>query len=108
PVLGLDSTAARRLAMQRAYEVLGTSDPKLLVASYFAGPGGNLETLAGLDIDGVHLDLVRAPETLDRLADKLPQDWLVSLGVIDGRNVWRADLDQRLKMLEQAQQVLGS
>ena len=50
------------------------------------------ERLAGLPIDGVHLDLVRAPEQLDAWLAAWPRDRVLSLGVVDGRNIWRTDL----------------
>jgi 5-methyltetrahydropteroyltriglutamate--homocysteine methyltransferase len=58
-------------------------------------------------VAAIHLDLVRAPEQLDRALDLTPQGTLLSLGVIDGRNVWRADLDQALNLLDRAAAKLG-
>ena len=55
----------------------------------------------------VHLDLVRAPEQLDRALDLTPQGMTLSLGVVDGRNVWRTDLERALGLLETAAAQLG-
>ncbi len=55
-------------------------------------------------MDGLHIDLVRAPEQLAAFAD---YDKVLSAGVIDGRNVWRANLNQVLDVLEPLKAKLG-
>ncbi len=72
---------------------------KIMLATYFGGLGANRDTALALPVAGLHLDLVRAPEQLDDLAG-LPKDRVLSLGVIDGRNIWRADLSRLLDRLE--------
>ncbi|ALH80974.1 5-methyltetrahydropteroyltriglutamate--homocysteine S-methyltransferase [Sphingopyxis macrogoltabida] len=102
PCLVLDLTDEQRTAFERAYARLATSGPKLMLTTYFGGLGDNLDLVAGLPVHGLHLDLVRAPGQLEPALQKLPPHVLLSLGVIDGRNVWRAnlpDLYWRLKDL---------
>ncbi|WP_033074691.1 5-methyltetrahydropteroyltriglutamate--homocysteine S-methyltransferase [Sphingopyxis sp. MWB1] len=92
PCLVLDLTSEQRNAFERAYARLATSGPKLMLTTYFGGLGDNLGLVAGLPVHGLHLDLVRAPEQLEPVLEKLRPHVLLSLGVIDGRNIWRANL----------------
>src|SRR5690606_26073205 len=75
---------------------------------YFAGLEDNLGLAAGLPVDGLHIDLVRAPEQFPAILDRLPAYKVLSLGVVNGRNVWRTDLEQALAVLREAHQRLGS
>ncbi len=93
PALVLDLSEAARAAYRAAYAELAKVDGiKLLLASYFGGLGDNLDTALALPVAGLHIDLVRAPEQLDAVLAGARADQLLSLGVIDGRNIWKADL----------------
>ncbi|ALK09881.1 5-methyltetrahydropteroyltriglutamate--homocysteine S-methyltransferase [Blastochloris viridis] len=102
PCLVLDLSDAERRALREAYGMIAYALPKLkiMLTSYFGGLGGNLETALALPVAGLHLDLVRAPEQLGDVLAKAPRGLVLSLGVIDGRNIWRADLDAILTRLE--------
>ncbi len=104
PILGLDLPQEWKNAFERAYHLLQHAPLKKLVATYFSGLEDNLGLAVGLPVDGLHVDLVRAPEQLPLLLDRLPSYKVLSLGVVNGRNVWRCDLDQALAQLQQAQQ----
>src|SRR5690606_20131602 len=67
--------------------------PKILLTTYFGALRDNTELAATLPVAGLHVDLVRAPEQLDAVLAALPEDKLLSVGVVDGRNIWRTDLD---------------
>jgi 5-methyltetrahydropteroyltriglutamate--homocysteine methyltransferase len=96
-VLDLDDDVHR--ALRRAYSTLAdAAGPKIMLATYFAGLGDNLATVFELPIAGLHLDLVRAPEQLT--VARAPVELTLSLGVVDGRNVRRADLGRILDTLE--------
>jgi len=106
--LDLDETA---VAMYReAYAELAAEAelPRFLLATYFGALGANLDLALALGTAGLHIDLVRAPEQLDAVLDKLPAETLLSLGLIDGRNVWRANLTRAVDQLEKAVQKLGT
>ena len=107
PILGLDLPQAWKAAFERAYNLLQREPCKKLIATYFAGLEDNLALAAGLPVDGLHVDLVRAPGQFPVVLDWLPAYKVLSLGVVDGRNVWRTDLDKALAVLEQAQARLG-
>ncbi|HEY3219155.1 MAG TPA: 5-methyltetrahydropteroyltriglutamate--homocysteine S-methyltransferase [Gemmatimonadales bacterium] len=109
PCLALDRNDAERDAYRRAYKFLASRAGKLqlLVATYFSGLRENLETALALPVQGLHVDLVRAPEQLDPLLAKWPKGRVLSAGVIDGRNVWRADLEKQSALLERAVATVG-
>src|SRR6185437_15261787 len=73
---------------------------KLLLATYFGALGDNLGTALKLPVAGLHLDLVRAPRQLDEVLAKARADLVLSLGIVDGRNIWRTDLEAALDRIE--------
>ncbi|MDD2868428.1 5-methyltetrahydropteroyltriglutamate--homocysteine S-methyltransferase [Neomegalonema sp.] len=106
PILATDLNEAQRAALTAAYARLSKAGPKILLASYFGGLGDALDLVFSLPAAGVHLDLVRAPEQLGPALEKAG-DKLLSLGLIDGRNVWRADLAAALQQAREAARKLG-
>lgn len=100
PCLVLDLDTVRRSALERTYARLSTKGPKILLATYFGALGDNLSLAGALPVHGLHVDLARAPDQLGPLLAAAREGLLLSLGVIDGRNVWRADLDSLLDRLE--------
>ncbi len=106
-VLDLDTRAndAYRYALERlsAYP----KRPRVLVATYFGELGGNLALAARSRCDALHVDLVRAPEQLDAVLASVTPGTLLSLGVVDGRNIWRTDLDAAHAMIQRAVAMLG-
>jgi 5-methyltetrahydropteroyltriglutamate--homocysteine methyltransferase len=100
PILGLDLPEAWRNAFERAYWQLARGAPKLLLATYFSPLSNNLRLACQLPVAGLHVDAVRAPQELTGVADWLPAHKVLSLGVVDGRNVWRTDLDAALAKLK--------
>ncbi|MBL7090649.1 5-methyltetrahydropteroyltriglutamate--homocysteine S-methyltransferase [Acidovorax sp.] len=99
PILGLDLPDAWRHAFEPSYWQLARSAPKLLLATYFSPLAENLRLACQLPVAGLHVDAVRAPEELVGVADWLPSHKVLSVGVVDGRNIWRTDLDAALAKL---------
>lgn len=93
PILSLDLPQDWKNAFERAYHSLQYSPLKKLIATYFGGLEDNLGLAVALPVAGLHVDLVRAPEQLPALLDRLPTYKVLSLGVVNGRNVWRCDLE---------------
>ncbi|GJQ52482.1 MAG: 5-methyltetrahydropteroyltriglutamate--homocysteine methyltransferase [Anaerolineaceae bacterium] len=109
PYLAMDLDESARTAYEEAYAYLGrVADIRLMIAAYFGGLEDNLALAAGLPVHGLHVDLVRAPQQLEKILQQLPTEKTLSLGVIDGRNVWRVDLDAALKTVQQAVGALGA
>ncbi|MBN9078454.1 MAG: 5-methyltetrahydropteroyltriglutamate--homocysteine S-methyltransferase [Rhizobiales bacterium 65-79] len=94
PALVLDLIPNEREAFGYAYAKLAAAAPGLniMLATYFGALGDNLDTALALPVAGLHVDLVRAPEQLEMVGRLAPKEMVLSLGLVDGRNVWRADL----------------
>ncbi len=107
PILVLDLPQDWKNAFERAYNLLQSEPLKKLVATYFGGLEDNLGVAANLPVDGLHIDLVRAPEQFPTILDRLPAYKILSLGVVNGRNVWRCDLHKALEVLRLAHERLG-
>ncbi|WP_210640552.1 5-methyltetrahydropteroyltriglutamate--homocysteine S-methyltransferase [Pseudomonas sp. Tri1] len=107
PILTLDLPLAWRSAFERAYHILQYSPLKKLVATYFSGLEDNLGLAVSLPVDGLHIDAVRAPEQLGQVLDRLPTYKILSVGLVNGRNVWRCELEQALAQLQPAQERFG-
>lgn len=110
PALCLDLTPQQRAAFGAVYEHLREAVPgiKLLLATYFGDLRDNLTTACQLPVDMIHFDAVRAPHELDQLLAALPPTMMLSLGVVDGRNVWRNDFEHSLRLLRKTVAVIGS
>ncbi|MEI2417523.1 5-methyltetrahydropteroyltriglutamate--homocysteine S-methyltransferase [Orrella sp. JC864] len=107
PILALDLPPQWRQAYGRVYAQLAGAPVKLLLATYFSGLQDNLSIAAALPVAGLHVDLVRAPGQLQAVVDALGPDKVLSAGVIDGRNIWRSDLDACVQALAPVRQRLG-
>ena len=94
PCLVLDIDTKSKAALSETYARIKRTLPslKVMLATYFGTLDGNLDTALSLPVAGLHVDLVRGAQQLDQLISKAPLGLVLSLGVIDGRNVWRADL----------------
>jgi len=90
------------------YTRLSKASPRILLATYFGPLHENLQTALNLPVAALHLDLVRAPEQLQQALTDIPSTLSLSLGLVDGRNIWRTDLDRALQYAERAVQALGS
>jgi 5-methyltetrahydropteroyltriglutamate--homocysteine methyltransferase len=101
PALCLDLEDEWLEAFSAVYDVLGASGVKVLLATYFDTAADHAARVATLPVHGVHIDLVRAPQQLDAWQKTLPADKVLSAGVIDGRNIWRADLGEIVGSLQQ-------
>lgn len=99
PIFALDLDDAWLKAFDRAYAWFRTSRPKLLLTTYFANVSRYQAFVGNLPVDGIHIDCVRAPEQLGPWVNAIPSHWVLSAGVIDGRNIWRNDLDKTLALL---------
>jgi 5-methyltetrahydropteroyltriglutamate--homocysteine methyltransferase len=108
PVLSLDLPGHWLNRYAVAYRTLARAGLPMLLATYFGSVAEHAPLLRALPIDGLHLDLVRSPEQLATFLADWPNDRVLSLGVIDGRNVWRADLSERLAQLRPAHAALGN
>ncbi|MDP9141596.1 MAG: 5-methyltetrahydropteroyltriglutamate--homocysteine S-methyltransferase [Pseudomonadota bacterium] len=108
PILALDLPEDWLIAYETVYRELAPGAPPILLTTYFGSVATHASWLKTLPIAGLHLDLVRAPEQLAAFLADWPEDKVLSLGVIDGRNLWRTDLSRVLATLHPVHAALGS
>lgn len=110
PFLVTDIDEKTKKAYTEAYDAIRKACPrlKLLIATYFEGLRENMPLAVQLPVDALHIDLVRAPSQLDDVLAQLPADKVLSLGVVDGRNIWKNNFDQSLEFINKAVPRLGT
>ncbi|PJJ67049.1 5-methyltetrahydropteroyltriglutamate--homocysteine S-methyltransferase [Chryseobacterium geocarposphaerae] len=110
PFLALDLTEKAKEVYQFVYAEIKKQFPKLtfIVATYFDGLKDNLSLATSLPVDVLHIDLVRCPEQLDEVLNNIPNTLSLSLGVVDGRNIWKNDFQHSLQFIKKAVQKIGS
>ena len=107
PILALDLPSAWQRAFESVYTRLQLRGLNKLLTVYFGPLRDNLQLACSLPVEGLHIDAVRGADEIGTVIDWLPDYRVLSLGVIDGRNVWRADLDTLLDRLEPLHERLG-
>ena len=111
PSLVLDLPPRVKKAFKPVYEKLtglGDKIPKLVLATYFGDIVHNIDVLPALsDVYGIHIDLVRNPEQLETVISALGSKQLLSVGVVDGRNIWKTNFRTAVEKAEKAVQALG-
>ena len=111
PFLALNLTDKERLAITYVYNEINKNFPslKVILTNYFDCFGENLETILALPVHTLHLDLVRCSSQLDDILEsgKLASNVNLSLGVVDGRNIWKNDFKKSLAQIEKAVNALG-
>ena len=111
PFLALNLTDKERLAITYVYNEINKNFPslKVILTNYFDCFGENLVTVLALPVDTLHLDLVRCSSQLDDILEsgKLTNTVNLSLGVVDGRNIWKNDFKKSLALIEKATNAIG-
>lgn len=93
PILALELDGEWQAAMTEAYQALSTAKVKILLTSYYGGIAHHQALVSALPVAGLHVDLVTAPDQLAVFAHALGRDQILSVGVVNGRNVWAAEAD---------------
>ncbi|WP_461210117.1 5-methyltetrahydropteroyltriglutamate--homocysteine S-methyltransferase [Desulfocurvus sp. DL9XJH121] len=109
PVLCADLGPEARTALRKSWALLhdAAGGAHLLLAAYFGPLGENLKLAQSLPCHGLHVDLCRGRGQLDEVLDTLPEGRCLSLGLVDGRNIWKNDLDRSLGALRRAMDRIG-
>ncbi len=106
PVLVLDLPDEWKKCFTTTYQKLQTENLNILLATYFGALEDNLELACALPVEALHIDVVRGAEQIDEVIEKLPDNKILSLGIIDGRNIWRTDLDRVSEILKKTKAAL--
>ncbi|WP_348813229.1 5-methyltetrahydropteroyltriglutamate--homocysteine S-methyltransferase [Flavobacterium maritimum] len=111
PFLALNLSTKERNAITYVYNEINKRFPniKIILANYFDCFGENLATVLALPVHTLHLDLVRCPSQLDDILEsgQLSESVYLSLGVVDGRNIWKNDFKNSLAIIKKATDALG-
>lgn len=109
PFLAMDLDAKTKQAYTFVYAEIKKTFPelKLLIATYFEGLKDNLSLATSLPVCALHIDLVRAPEQLDEVLSALPKQLSLSLGIVDGRNIWKNNFQLSLAYIQKAADKIG-
>jgi 5-methyltetrahydropteroyltriglutamate--homocysteine methyltransferase len=111
PFLALNLSTKERNAITYVYNEINKRFPniKIILANYFDCFGENLATVMALPVHTLHLDLVRCPSQLDDILEsgQLSESVHLSLGVVDGRNIWKNDFKNSLAIIKKATDALG-
>ena len=107
PIMVADLDQEVHAALKAAYAVLADVPVKIMLATYFGAIGDNLAALAELRVQGLHVDLVRAPGQLEDVCKVIAPGVLLSLGVVNGRNIWKTALTDAERLIEQAKALRG-
>lgn len=110
PFLALDLTEKAKETYHFVYTEIRKRFPKLkfIIATYFEGLKDNTSLAVSLPVNVLHIDLVRNPEQLVDILDVIPESLSLSLGVVDGRNIWKNDYEKSLSLIKKAVNQLGS
>ncbi|WP_351014618.1 5-methyltetrahydropteroyltriglutamate--homocysteine S-methyltransferase [Shewanella sp. AC91-MNA-CIBAN-0169] len=110
PVLAADLTDEWQQAISHSYQTLAQQKPaslKVLLASYYGSIAHHQALVSALPVEGLHLDVVTAPEQLDVFVNALGVQQVLSVGVVNGRNVWAADVDVIAQKVTELATTLG-
>ena len=107
PILVTELDDEWQQAFKTAYAALETRRIKVLLATYFGQLQGNLALASSLSVDGLHVDAINARDDVDALVRDLPAGRVLSVGAINGRNIWKTDLNATLDWLEPLAKQLG-
>lgn len=110
PILALDLDADWQAAFSSAYKELRAAVPKarLLLATYFGELRENAVLAAGLPVDALHVDLSRAGAEFDMILSLVPANLSLSVGLVDGRNIWKNDFEHSHAFIRKALATLGT
>jgi 5-methyltetrahydropteroyltriglutamate--homocysteine methyltransferase len=106
PILVTELSQNWQHALTTTYHSLRSTSLKLLLACYFGELQGNLRLACDLPVNGLHIDAINAKDEVSKVIDWLPVHKILSLGVIDGRNIWKTDLTNVLAWLTPIHQRL--
>lgn len=100
PILVTDLTPIWQKAFEQAYAELSKAPVKILLATYFGTLGANEALTLSLPVDGLHIDAVAGIAQLESVNSKWPKDRVLSVGIVNGRNIWRTDLRKAIGTLQ--------
>ena len=110
PVFSLDLTTEELAYLEQVYREIASAVPslKIMIANYFGRLGGNFKTFLQLPVHALHIDVSQSAEELDAILSALDSEKRLSVGLIDGRNIWKNDYAKSIKVINKAIETLGA
>ena len=110
PYLVLDLPAGAAEVYRKVYGELKKqfTNTEFILTTYFGALDNNTELALSLPFDVFHIDLVRATAQLDNVLKALPANKKLSLGVVNGRNIWKNNFEHSLALIEKAKEAIGA
>lgn len=108
PFLIMDLDQKAKESFKLAYDIIAkNTNLKIALTTYFGDISDNIEVAMSLPVDSISIDLVSSKSQLDVVLNKLPQNMKLSLGVVEGRNIWKNDFSESLDMIKKASNKIG-
>lgn len=109
PFLAMDINEKEKSLYPIVYKQIKDACPKLeiILTTYFEGLKDNTGLALDLPVDALHIDLVRCPQQLDSILTSFPTNKKLSLGIVDGRNIWKNDFSDSLNTIHKVVNKLG-
>lgn len=108
PILATDINEDIKRLYRKVYaEIVKSTKLKVIFATYFDSLADNTDLAVDLNVSVLHIDLVRAPQQWKDVVARLKGNTVLSLGVVDGRNIWKNDFVQSLEIIEGVKRLLG-
>lgn len=104
----LPGEAAKQFGQIYATLNAACSSTSLMLTTYFGPLAGNLELAVNSGCAALHIDLLRGKGQLDAVLDTLPPTMSLSLGIIDGRNIWKTNYSKATALVQQAVSSIGT
>ncbi len=104
PLLVTDLNAEYKSAYRSAYGVIKNGDLNIHLTTYFEDISSNMDIINILDVSSIHLDAIRGAEKLEEIITKIPEKIIISLGVVDGRNIWKNDIAKSVELVKKVSQ----
>lgn len=108
PILAVDAGEAWTNAFPEVYKELANTGVRIIIGTYFASVAEHVKLLSNLPVHGVHIDCVRDYSQLEVFADNYPSSKVLSIGLVDGRNVWKANLTKIIDTLNPVKEIFGN
>ena len=107
PILGLDLPESWKEAFLTTYQQLNFGQIKAITATYFSALGNNLELSCQLPVSGLHIDAVIDQDQIEAVLNQLPTNKLLSIGIVNGRNIWKTNLSLAFNILKKVKDKIG-
>ena len=108
PILCTELQQEAKDAFVKTYQKLNGESQKLILTTYFDSIAENTDLAVNSGCAALHVDLVRGKEQSDSILSKIPDDMILSAGIVDGRNIWKNNFQNSLDLLKPLQNKLGN